>query len=82
MLTCELFETGFSLRMSYDDRILEPMAARRVAHQFEKILQKMCMEYAATTKFKDVQTAAIADFEFLWNQNAGWPEEPTLYLQD
>lgn len=82
MLICELSRSGFSLRMSYDDRILEPMVTQRIAHQFEKILRQMCMEHAATTKVKDVQTASDADIEFFWNQNAECPEEPTLCVQD
>lgn len=82
MLICELSRAGFSLRMSYDDRILEPMGAQRMAHQFEKILQQMCAEHAATTKVKDIQTASDADIEFFWNQNIECPEEPTLCVQD
>jgi amino acid adenylation domain-containing protein len=82
MLICELSRSGFSLRMSYDDRILEPMVTQRIAHQFEKILRQMCMEHAATTKVKDLQTASDADVEFFWNQNAEYPEEPTLCVQD
>lgn len=78
MLICELSRTGFSLRMSYDDRTLEPVVVKRMAHQFEKILRQMCMEQAATTKVKDVQTASDSDIEFFWNQNAEYPEEPTI----
>lgn len=82
MLNCELSRSGLSLRMSYDDRILEPMVTQRIAHQFEKILRQMCMEHLATTKVKDVQTASDADIEFFWNQNAECPEEPTECVQD
>lgn len=82
MLICELSRSGFSLRMSYDDRILDPMVMQRIAHQFEKILRQMCMEHATTTKVKDVQTASDADVEFFWNQNEDYPEQPTLCVQD
>ena len=82
MLICELSRSGLSLRMSYDDRILEPMVIQRIAHHFEKVLRQMCMEPAATTKVKDVQTASDADIEVFWNQNAENPEEPTVCVQD
>lgn len=82
MLICELSRSGLSLRMSYDDQILEPMVAQRIAHQFEKVLRQMCMEHTATTKVKDVQTASDADVEFFWNKNAECPEEPTVCVQD
>lgn len=82
MLICELSRKGFSLRMSYDDRVLEPMVAQRMAHQFEKILQQMCTEHTARTKVRDIQTASDADVDFFWNQNAEYPEEPTLCVQD
>ena len=82
MLICELSVSGLSLRMSYDDRILEPVVIQRIAHQFEKVLRQMCMEHAATTKVKDVQTASDADVEFFWNQNAESPEEPTVCVQE
>lgn len=82
MLICELSVSGLSLRMSYDDRVLEPLVTQRIAHQFEKILRQMCMEHVATAKVKDVQTASDADVEFFWNQNAECPEEPTVCVQD
>ena len=82
MLICELSRSGLSLRMSYDDRILEPMVIQRIAHQFEKILRQMCMEHATTTKIRDVQTASDADVDFFWSQNAQYPEVPTACAQD
>ena len=82
MLICELSPSGLSLRMSYDDRILEPIETQRIAHQFEKVLQQMCMDHASMTKVKDVQTASDADIEVFWNQNAETPEEPTVCVQD
>ena len=82
MLICELSSSGLILRMSYDDQILEPMVTQRIAHQFEKVLRQMCMERAAMTKVKDVQTASDADIEVFWNQNAESPEEPTVCVQD
>ena len=82
MLICELLRSGLSMRMSYDDRILEPVAMQRIAHQFEKVLRQMCTEHAATTKVKDVQTASDADVEFFWNQNAECPEEPTVCVPE
>ena len=83
MLICELSRSGLSLKMSYDDRVLEPMAMQRIALQFEKVLQQMCNEHTATTRVKDVQTASDADIEFFWNQNAGFPdEEPTVCVPD
>lgn len=82
MLICELSRSGLFLRMSYDDRILEPIVTQRIAHQFEKVLRQMCMEHTATTKVKDVQTASDADVEFFWNQNAESPEEPSVCVQD
>ena len=82
MLICELSRSGLSLRMSYDDRILEPMVTQRIAHQFEKILRQMCMEHATTTKIRDVQTASDADIDYFWSQNAKCPEEPAVCAQD
>ncbi|KAG6997698.1 aurofusarin cluster transcription factor aurR2 [Physcia stellaris] len=82
MLICELSRSGLSMRMSYDDAILEPTVTQRIAHQFEKILQQMCGEDAATIKVKDVQTASDADIDFFWKQNAECPEEPTVCVPD
>ena len=82
MLICELSRSGLSLRMSYDDQILEPIVTQRIAHQFDKVLRQMCTEHAVMTKVKDIQTASDADIEFFWKQNAECPEEPTVCVQD
>ncbi|KAI4165618.1 MAG: hypothetical protein LQ342_000560 [Letrouitia transgressa] len=78
MLICELSRSGLSLKMSYDDRILEPIETQRLAQQFENILRHMCQEDAATTKVKDLQTASDTDLEFFWTQNAERLKEPTM----
>ncbi|KAL8641307.1 MAG: hypothetical protein Q9228_001859 [Teloschistes exilis] len=82
MIICELSPSGLSLRMSYDDRILEVMEVQRMAQQFEKILQQMCVMDGATTKVKEVQIASDADIEFFWRHNANYPEEPTVCVQE
>ncbi|KAL8659878.1 MAG: hypothetical protein Q9202_006904 [Teloschistes flavicans] len=82
MVICEISPSGLSLRMSYDDRILEVMGMQRMAQQFEKILQQMCMMDGATTKVKDVQIASDADIDFFWRHNANYPEEPTVCVQE
>ncbi|KAL8670383.1 MAG: hypothetical protein Q9168_005078, partial [Polycauliona sp. 1 TL-2023] len=82
MLICELSPSGLSLKMSYDDQILDRMQVRRLAQQFEKILQQMCSPDAATTKVKDLQTASDADVEFFRRENAPGPDEATTSVPD
>lgn len=81
-VVCELKPDGLRVRMSFDGSLIDPKQIRRIAGQFETVLQQLCSETLATNKLDAIQTASDADVEVFWAQNAQVPKEAKVLVHD
>ncbi|KAK7976909.1 hypothetical protein PG989_015372 [Apiospora arundinis] len=80
-VVCELQTDGMRLRMSFDGNLIDKEQMRRVALQFETILQQMCSDAMAGNTLDTIQTASDADLTVFWEQNAHLPKETDVLVQ-
>ncbi|KAK7991221.1 Nonribosomal peptide synthetase 13 [Apiospora saccharicola] len=81
-VVCELKTDGIGLRMSFDGKLIDPKQMRRMAGQFETVLQQLCSESMEACKLDVIQTASDADLEVFWAQNARVPDEAKVLVHD
>ncbi|KAK8085892.1 hypothetical protein PG997_007163 [Apiospora hydei] len=81
-VVCELKPDGMRLRMSFDGSLIDREQMRRMACQFEMVLEQLCSESMAVNRLDAVQTASNADLEVFWAQNAQLPKETNVLVHD
>ena len=81
-VVCELQPDGLRLRLSFDGGLIDAPQMRRVARQFETVLQQLCSEALAESKLDALQTASDADLGVFWAQNAQLPDEARVLVHD
>ncbi|KAH0556709.1 hypothetical protein GP486_005501 [Trichoglossum hirsutum] len=70
---------SFMATASFDSRVIDGQLIQKILHQFEHIMQQLCLE-DSSQKMSEIETISTADKSEIWSWNSSVPAKVNAFV--